>query len=118
MTTVVVRSGEPITTVGVEISNDNGVAVGVVEETIKRRFIVVRVARVDRRKVNIVDGESEVAKMDLYSLYLQVWVGVESVGIDRREFDRVVNKKSKTAAISRTITPKQCVIRKRRTWIR
>ena len=68
MTTVVVRSGEPITTVGVEISNDNGVAVGVVEEKIERRLIVDGVARVNGREVDVVDGEGEVAKVDLDGL--------------------------------------------------
>ena len=105
LTTIIIRSGEPISTVGIEISDNDGVAVGVVEETVERRLIVVSVARVDGREVDIVDSKGEVSKVDLYCLNFQVWVGVEGVGVDGREFDRVMNKEGEAAAITRTITP-------------
>ena len=57
---------------GVEIPNDDGVTSGVIEETIERRLIVISVARVDGRKIDVVNGEGEVSEMNLDRLNFEM----------------------------------------------
>ena len=100
---------------GVEVAQDDSIAVGEVEQSIEVRLVSWR-AGGRRREVDVEDVESRVTKLKTNTENLQDWIINEKViAVDRNKLDVVPNEDGETTpATTRTIAAKESVIWKRR----
>ena len=99
---------------GVEVAHDNRVANDAVKEGFEVRAITGG-AGGRRWKIDVVDGDREMAQMNVDGLYLGVKIGVEGISVDRRKLHVMGDKECEAAAAPRrTITAKEGIPRKDR----